>query len=84
MTKDDQRAIEICDIDNMLSSRASRDFLNRLLDSTGVFADGYNKCPYHHALNAGRRRVGLWLVNELQHAPDKYYQMIKEREDMTR
>jgi hypothetical protein len=76
----DDRRIEIADISVIMSTKGGRKFINRVLDQCGLFSDTFHTDPHDHAKNAGRRQIGLWLVNELKEASTgEYITLIKER-----
>jgi hypothetical protein len=79
---DNMRNIEIADISVIMSTKGGRKFIRRVLDYSGVFCDTFDSDTHEHAKNAGRRQVGLWLINEIKEAaPDEYITLIKERND---
>ena len=78
----EQRNIEIAEITVMMSTEGGRKFVSRILESTGVFVSSFDLDTHRHAYNAGKRQVGLSLIAELQQAcPDKYLQLLEERND---
>lgn len=78
----EQRNIEIAEITAMMSTEGGRNFVRRILEYSGVFNETFDLDAHKHAYNAGRRKVGLYLIDELQSAvPDKYIQLLRERQD---
>lgn len=76
--KDDALASKVCVID-VMSIKSGRDFVWELLTDCGVYQDGYNSNPYDHARNAGRKGVGLQLLQKILLAcPDKHELMFSE------
>jgi len=76
----DAREIEIVDISVIMSTKGGRKFINRVLNQCGVFSDTFDSDTHEHAKNAGRRQIGLWLMNEIQEAsPREYTTLLKER-----
>lgn len=76
----DIRKIEIAEVTVIMSTKGGRNFINRLLDQCSVFSDSYDSDTHNHAKNAGRRQIGLWLLNEIQEAsPGEYITLMKER-----
>ena len=64
----DARSIEISDTMAVMSTRGGRAMISRILDRSGVFRDTFDIDPHVHAQNAGRRQLGLWLLNEIKDA----------------
>lgn len=78
---DDQRKIEIAETTQVMSTESGRNFVWRILKSTGVDDDTFDTDTHNHARNAGRRGVGLQLRDELKAACfDNYLRMMKENE----
>lgn len=74
------RDIEKDDILAIMRLRSGRRFLSRLISESGVEGSAFDKNPTTHALNEGRRQLGIYLVEELKEcAPLEYVTMIKER-----
>jgi len=81
MSKDetDERKIEIAEVHALMSNRSGRHTFYRILQISGVDDDMFDPDPHIHAKNAGRREVGLWLIEELKIAClSEYLMMIKE------
>lgn len=76
---DNSRKFELSDINAIMSTEAGIQFINRLIDQTGMFKDVYNNDSLENAKNSGRRQIGVWLFNELQESGD-LLKLIKFRE----
>ena len=82
MSEKKDRAIEIAEIAQVMSSDSGRNVMFRVLHSTGVDNDTFSSDTHEHARNAGRREVGLQLRDELKAAGlDNYFRMIKDNDD---
>lgn len=78
----DPRTLELSDVDFVMSHRAGRNFMARLLEYTGIDTSAFNADGREHARNEGRREAGIWVRNELKEAaPDKFMLMLKEQND---
>lgn len=78
----DTRTIEIAEITAMMSTQGGRAFVSRILDKCRVFRSTFDPDTHKHAYNAGKRDVGLAIIEDLQQAcPDKYLQLLDERND---
>ena len=76
------RDIEIAEITVMMSTQGGRALMSRILDKTKVFEDAFDVDAYKHAYNAGKRKIGLLIIEDLQQAcPDRYSQLLDERND---
>lgn len=75
--------VEVSDIVGIMSTQSGRNFIQRILDYTGIDESTWNADTHEHARNSARRDVGLWIRDELINAcPDKYMMMIKEKLDV--
>ncbi len=80
MSNDKAREVEILTIQGIMSSKDSRSYIYSLLERSGMFTDMFDPDPYGHALNAGQRRQGLILQQDLlDAAPAEYLRMISEQ-----
>ncbi len=81
MTDKDRNVANI-DIDAIMATEGGRKVMYTLLEYTGVFRSTFDKDTHQHAFNAGKRQVGLYLVDELKEAaPDKFNRMMEEQND---
>ncbi|CAB4165230.1 hypothetical protein UFOVP821_28 [uncultured Caudovirales phage] len=72
---------EVNDLRTVMSTRAGRRFIWRLLDATGVYRSSYtgNADTY---FREGARNVGLVLIRDIhEHCFDKYIEAMHERKD---
>jgi hypothetical protein len=82
MSEKTDRAIEIAELTQVMSSESGRNVMFRVLHSAGVDNDMFCLDTHEHALNAGGRRVGLYWREELKAAGlDNYFRMMKENDD---
>lgn len=66
----------------MMSTHGGRALLRRTIEYSGAFASTFDIDTHRHAYNAGKRQVGLHLIEQLESAcPDKYLQLLEERYD---
>lgn len=80
MTPEQLDTIEKQEISDIMKTQGGRNFIARVLGYTNLEEDIYNPDPIEHALNAGRREVGVWLRDTIIDAdPDLYVRLIKER-----
>lgn len=79
--KIEPRAIEISDLDMVMTTESGRRVISRILAYSGVELDTFDENPLLSARKSGKRAVGLWLMRELKDASmDKYYRMLIENE----
>lgn len=77
-----RKDFESSDLLSIMSTESGRNVIRRILDMAGVDGATYDEDPRKHLLNEGRRLVGLELRDEITAiAPDKYFQLLKERLD---
>jgi hypothetical protein len=71
------RRTELADVHALLSQRAGRRFVWRLLSECGVFKSSFtgNNSTF---FNEGRRDIGLRFMVDVQEFPDLYLLMVKE------
>ncbi len=82
MSEKSDRAIEIAELTQVMSSDSGRNVMFRMLHSTGVDNDTFDPDTHIHAQNAGRRQIGLQWQEEIKAAGlDNYFRMIKENDD---
>lgn len=75
------RLQEVNDLRTVMSTRAGRRFIWRLLETTGVYRSSYtgNADTY---FREGARNVGLVLIRDIhEHCFDKYVEAMNERKD---
>lgn len=79
MSNENEQNIEISDIITVMRTDSGRRFIRRIIINSGYFSDTFDSNPIEHACKAGKRKIGVWLVNELsQSAPDELNRMLKE------
>lgn len=70
----EQQDADLCAV---LSSAHGLRFFRRLLEATGVYQDSFNANALAMANNEGRRKVGLFVVNEITRVcPEKYLEIL--------
>lgn len=78
-SKDDARSVEVAEIAAIMKTEAGRNVILRIIESTGYFGDTFEEDPIRHAYNAGRRRVGINIAQQMQEAaPGEFNIMLKE------
>lgn len=66
-------------ISGIMSVANGREWINNLLAEAQVFADPFSPDPCIHAYNAGLRKVGIALFNDIMlYCPTYFETMIKE------
>lgn len=66
-------------ISGIMSVANGREWMNNLLAEAQVFADPFSPDPHIHAYNAGLRKVGIALFNDIMlYCPTYFETMIKE------
>lgn len=74
-----EREAELFDLREILATKGGRKFLWRLLDGCQLYAEMATQ------LDEGKRRVGLFIRNEILAAdPDAYLLMVKEHSPASR
>lgn len=74
--------IEKSDIDAVMRTETGRKFISSILDYTGVDNDTYDPDTHAHAYKAGKRKVGLHIIEQIKTAcPDMYMQLIRENDN---
>ena len=69
------------DLQTALTSMSGRALVHSLLDITGYFTDTFDHDTIKHAFNAGRRSVGVELINRIKGIDfDNYTRMLREHE----
>lgn len=77
-----KRLIEIEDLKWMVAHKQGRRFCWRQLEKHGVFRSSFSTEPLEMAFLEGQRNDGLRLLADiLEHAPDRYVDMMKEHRD---
>ena len=72
-------------ISDIMKSEGMRAFLFDLLDHAQYFNDGFDKDPQKMAYTAGRRSVGLYMIEKLKEADhDNFSTFIKRYFDERR
>lgn len=78
----DSGDVDDLDIESIMSTRAGRAFVNRILIQTSQGDSVFDENPYVHAMNEGRRQLGVWLTNEIKRvAFDNYIKMMRENNE---
>ena len=78
----EERKIEIAELSVIMSTKGGRNFISRIIDRCGLFSDIYSTDTHEHARLAGRRQIGLWLLNEIKEStPGEYITLMKERNE---
>ena len=72
------RRQELQDMALLLESPVGRRIVWRILAQCGIFTDGWDPSARIH-FNAGKRNVGLWLLDEVMAANDEAY-LLMQRE----
>ncbi len=69
------------DYKQVFSSDAGQRVLRDLEDFAGLLSDGFSENPYITAYNAGRRSVGVYLLEKLEMDRQRLMQMVREMEE---
>ena len=80
-SEEDQRNIELAEVQNVLNMSQGRKLLYRILELTRVEYNTFDINPIFHAKNAGKREVGLWLRDELKESSPELYQLMLKEND---
>lgn len=77
-----ERKYELIELYGIMQNRNARAFFSRFLQLTGVFGDTFDRDALVQSYNAGKRKVGLLLIEELKAAaPELYNLMMQELSD---
>lgn len=58
-----------------------RRFVWSFLGEAGVFQDRFSENSNKHAREAGKRAMGLWVMQKIDaHCPERYAQMVRENQ----
>lgn len=68
------------DYKQVFGSDAGQRVLRDLEDFAGLLSDGFSENPYITAYNAGRRSVGVYLLEKLEMDRQRLMQMVREME----
>lgn len=78
-TKVASEKIETSDLSDTMKTANGRAVIWRVLQASGVDSDTFSQDPYRHAYIAGKRSVGVWLLNEIRAtSPGEVITMYKE------
>ena len=70
------------DLKYLCCSIEGRSVLYNIIDNSGVFRDTFDSDPITHAYNAGRRSIGVNLLDQIKaELHDEYIQMLREHND---
>lgn len=73
------RNLELDDLRQVMNSKQGRRFMWRLLGKCGAMRQSFNTNGSIMSFNEGQRSIGIPLIADLmQHAPEKYAEMLKE------
>ena len=68
------------DLHRILQSEYGRRFVYRILGETKVYGASYAQDGNDTAFNEGKRRIGLWLIQQIESADSRaYLQMLGEQ-----
>jgi hypothetical protein len=83
MSKDkSQSEFGVFELRDIMNSHDGKNVLRRILQSTGYFDDTFNEDPYRSAYSAGRRSLGVELVEEMKRAnPTALIDILQEPND---
>lgn len=73
-----ERENQLQDLAMLLQAPAGRRVVWRILSQCGIYSDGWDPSARIH-FNAGKRNVGLWLLDEVMAANDEAY-LLMQRE----
>ncbi len=74
--------VEKSDLTNLMHTEAGRNFVRSVLDYAGVEQDTYDPDTHQHAYKAGKRKVGLYIVDKLRVAcPELYIKLLEEKDN---
>ena len=74
----EERRQQLQDVQLLLETPVGRRIVWRILSQCGIFTDGWDPSARIH-FNAGKRNVGLWLLDEVMAANDEAY-LLMQRE----
>jgi len=69
------------DYKHIFNTAEGQRVLRDVLDFCGLLSDGFAEDPYVTAYNAGRRSVGVYLLEKLEMDRQRLMQMVREMEE---
>ena len=69
------------DFEGLMDDPRFRRFTWRMLGEAGVFQDKFSENSNRHAREAGKRAMGLWVMQQIDAlCPERYAQMVRENQ----
>lgn len=83
MKKNEQRTIELAEIDATMKTASGRNVLSRILVASGLYDSTFVKDNVNETMRRSiRRDFGVWLESEIKQAsPGLYFTLLKELEN---